>query len=218
MSFLQSFGVVLLILAAIGLVLWLGNKGYFNKAKVTYKGTELKFDESNWRKYASYGAGVIFLIIIALLISGCSEGDQAVVEAPSKQCPSVMVGTVDAPPMEDRVKALAIEAQSKGIQLTGDYATDVRNQGGEMMLIGTGFRFEFDDTCHVIESKSSLNLFLADYPVDGGIDGNGNLGMAVNVGGAKVGIHGQYINGKLVNGKVIKGWLPHIYGVLNETN
>ena len=80
------------------------------------------------------------------------------------------------------------------------------------------FWFGFDDTCHVIESKSSLNLFLADYPVDGGIDGNGNLGMAVNVGGAKVGIHGQYINGKLVNGKVIKGWLPHIYGVLNETN
>jgi hypothetical protein len=122
---------------------------------------------------------------------------------------------VDAPPIEDRVKALAIEAQSKGITLTGDYATDVRNQGGEMMLIGTQFKFVFDAGCQVDKTQSSLNLFLTDYPVEGGMAPDGSLGMAVDVGGAKVGIKGRVVDGKFVDGEVRKGWLPHIYGVLN---
>lgn len=131
--------------------------------------------------------------------------------------PCVIEGGVDAPPMEDRVKALAIEAASKGLTITGDYAADVAKQGGEMMLIGNGFKFVFDATGQIVKGDSRLNLFLTDYPVEGGMEANGTLGMAVDVGGAKVGIKGRVVDGKFVEGEVRKGWLPHIYGVLNGT-
>lgn len=129
--------------------------------------------------------------------------------------PCIIEGSVDAPPMEDRVKALAIEAASKGLTITGDYAADARAQGGEMMLIGSGFKFVFDGAGQIVKSESRLNLFLTDYPVEGGMAPDGSLGMAVDVGGAKVGIKGRVVAGKFVDGEVRKGWLPHIYGVLN---
>jgi uncharacterized NAD(P)/FAD-binding protein YdhS len=119
--------------------------------------------------------------------------------------------------MVDRIEALRIEAASKGLTTTGDYAADVRAQGGEMMLIGTQFKFVFDAGCQIDKTQSSLNLFLTDYPVEGGIEQNGVLGMAVDVGGAKVGIKGRVVDGKFIEGEVRKGWLPHIYGVLNGT-
>lgn len=154
----------------------------------------------------------------ATLIVACSgSAEDTPVAAPAALCPAVITGTVDAPPMADRITALHIEAASKGIAITGDYATDVRNQGGEMMLIGTQFKFVFDPSCQIDKTQSSLNLFLTDYPVEGGMEPNGTLGMAVDVGGAKVGIKGQVVDGKFINGEVRKGWLPHIYGVLNGT-
>lgn len=219
MSFLQSFGVVLLILAAIGLVLWLGNKGYFNKAKATYKGTELKFDESNWRKYAPYGAGVIFLIIIAFLISGCSSSDDPPAVAQPQMCPVVIEATLGASPYEDRVKALAIEAEGKGIQITGDYATDVRNQGGEMTLLGYNTTLTFDGNCRVVMAESHGNLFGHDYPIrEGGfIEPDGKFkDLYINVEGALVTITGQLVDRQLVGGEVHKSWLWHIFGRLEN--
>jgi hypothetical protein len=155
--------------------------------------------------------------IVGAAVIACAPTDAPVVATAPTLCPAVIQGTVDAPPMDDRVKALAIEAQSKGIALTGDYATDVRNQGGEMMLIGTKFKFVFDTSCQIDKTQSSLNLFLTDYPVEGGMEQNGTLGMAVDVGGAKVGIKGRVVEGQFIEGEVRKGWLPHIYGVLNGT-
>lgn len=178
----------------------------------------LAFSLAHWRVI---GGGLLVLVLL-LALAGCSVGrDDAPAPVTSSDvatlCPSVLVGTVDAPPMADRVNALAIEAQSKGISLTGDYAQDVKNQGGEMMLIGTSFKFVFDPACQIDKSQSHLNLFLTDYPVEGGMELDGNLGMAVDVGGAKVGIKGRVINGQFVEGEVRKGWLPWIYGVLNGT-
>jgi hypothetical protein len=129
--------------------------------------------------------------------------------------PCIIEGSVDAPPMQDRVNALAIEAASKGLTITGDYAADARAQCGEMMLIGSGFKFVFDGTGQIVKGESRLNLFLTDYPVEGGMAPDGSLGMAVDVGGAKVGVKGRVVDGKFVDGEVRKGWLPHIYGVLN---
>lgn len=158
----------------------------------------------------------IAVAAVALVACGSAEPPVAGV-VQSLPCPSVIEGSVDAPPMADRVSALAIEAASKGIALTGDYAQDVKNQGGEMMLIGTGFKFVFDAGCQIDKSQSRLNLFLTDYPVEGGMEANGTLGMAVDVGGAKVGIKGRVVNGVFVEGEVRKGWLPHIFGVLRGT-
>lgn len=161
-------------------------------------------------------------IISAIAIVACSPSAAPPVATAPALCPSSIVGTVDAPPFPDRAEALRIEAVSKGLTIRGDYAAkpdnyalDVADQGGEMMLIGTQFKFVFDAGCQIDKSQSSLNLFLTDYPVEGGIELNGNLGMAVDVGGAKVGIKGQVVNGQFINGEVRKGWLPHIYGVLN---
>lgn len=197
--------------------------GSYKGAKYYLTFSKEKFDKvitfslEQWRVIV--GAGIL---VIILMLAGCSIGRE---DAPAPVtssgvatlCPSVIEGTVDAPPMADRVSALAIEAQSKGIALTGDYATDVRNQGGEMMLIGTSFKFVFDPTCQIDKSQSHLNLFLTNYPVEGGMELNGNLGMAVDVGGAKVGIKGRVVNGVFVDGEVRKGWLPWIYGVLSGT-
>jgi hypothetical protein len=210
-KFLCLFGVVAL--------LWAVNRGaqlgYFDKVRASKDGIRLTYSKSNWEKYFRWVAFAI-IAFVALLLFGCSSGVTTSAPASTASlCPSVIEGTVDAPPIEDRVKALAIEAQSKGITLTGDYATDVRNQGGEMMLIGTQFKFVFDAGCQVDKTQSSLNLFLTDYPVEGGMAPDGSLGMAVDVGGAKVGIKGRVVDGKFVDGEVRKGWLPHIYGVLN---
>jgi hypothetical protein len=86
-----------------------------------------------------------------------------------------------------------------------------------MTLLGNGFKFVFDANGQIVKEQSKLNLFLTDYPVEGGMNLDGSLGMAVDVGGAKVGIKGQVADGKFINGEVRKGWLPHIYGVLNGT-
>lgn len=172
-----------------------------------------------WAKYGGKVLALVVVLAVVLFVTGCTSGTNDPAPVTSSDvamlCPSVIEGTVDAPPMIDRVRALAIEAQSKGLTLTGNYANDVAVQGGEMMLIGTSFKFVFDPTCQIDKSQSHLNLFLTNYPVEGGMELNGNLGMAVDVGGAKVGIKGRVVNGQFVEGEVRKGWLPHIYGVLN---
>lgn len=129
--------------------------------------------------------------------------------------PCVIEGSVDMSPMADRVSALAIEAASKGITITGDYATDVAAQGGEMTLCGHGFKFTIDANGQIVKDQSHVNLFAVDYLCEGGMGPDGVLGMAVDVGGAKVGVKGRVVNGKFIDGEVRKGWLPHIYGVLN---
>jgi hypothetical protein len=131
--------------------------------------------------------------------------------------PCTITGSVDMSPMEDRVKALAIEAVSKGITITGDYVADYQAQGGEMTLTGNGFRFVFDVNGQIIQSLSHLNLFAVDYPVEGGMFPDGSLGVSVVVGSTKVGVKGQVTNGVFTKGEVRKGQLPHIYGVLNGT-
>ena len=130
--------------------------------------------------------------------------------------PCVIEGTIDAPPMADRVTALAIEAQSKGITITGDYATDVAKQGGEMMLLGS-YRFQLDDKGGVT-GDSWMKLFNDDkYPITGGMAGDGTLGMDANFGGAIVNIRGRVVDGKLQGGRAYKSWLPHIGGILKGT-
>lgn len=178
--------------------------------------TVVAFSLAHWKIMA----GGLLVLVLLLALTGCSIGRDDAPVTPSQttvtaMCPSIIEGTVDAPPMADRVSALAIEAQSKGIALTGDYPTDVAKQGGEMMLIGTNFMFVFDAGCQIDKSQSRLNLFLTDYPVEGGMEANGTLGMAVDVGGAKVAIKGRVVNGQFIEGEVRKGWLPHIYGILN---
>ena len=184
----------------------------------TIKGTTyyIEPDKAWWTKHWKKVAGAIAVGVVALMLFGCNAGVSGGTPEPTQFSCSI-TGTVDAPPQADRELALAIEAQSKGIALTGDYKADAAKQGGEMILIGSSFKFVFDEAGKVIEPQSHLNLFLKDYPVDGGMQPDGNLGMAVDVGGAKVGIKGQVLNGKFINGEVRKGWLPHIYGVLNGT-
>ena len=135
--------------------------------------------------------------------------------------PCVIEGTVDAPPMADRIKALAFEAETKGITITGDYDADVKAQGGEMMLIGYSFKFLFDATGQIVGAGSHANLFGTNYPVQGGMNPDGTLGMDIVVDSARVQVQGRVVNGALINGKAVKTWLfkaghpPHIYGVLN---
>jgi hypothetical protein len=139
------------------------------------------------------------------------------VSVSTKFYPCVIEGSVDGSPMGDRVKALAIEAEAKGMKITGDYVADYTAQGGEMHLTGHGFKFTFDSNGQIVANQSYVNLFAVDYPCEGGMTPDGILGMAVDVGGAKVGVKGRVIDGKFVDGEVRKGWMPHIYGVLSGT-
>lgn len=164
-------------------------------------------------------AGIVYLVVKS---NKKEKADAGVVLDQGLPYPCVIEGTIDAPPMNDRIKALAIEAQSKGLTIRGNYDTnpgnyalDVADQGGEMMLIGTGFKFVFDAAGQIDKTQSRLNLFLTDYPCEGGMNPDGSLGMAVDCGGAKVGVKGRVVGGKFVDGEIRKGWLPHIYGVLN---
>ena len=137
--------------------------------------------------------------------------------------PCVIEGSIDAPPMADRIKALAFEAETKGITITGEYAVDVAKQGGEMMLIGYSFKFVFDATGQIVGADSHANLFGTNYPVQGGMNPDGTLGMDVVVESARVQVQGRVVNGAFINGKAVKTWLfkaghpPHIYGILNGT-
>jgi len=162
---------------------------------------------------------LILIAVVAVVISKKSKGGESTPAAQTQTAffPCVIEGSVDAPPMEDRVKALAIEAQSKGITITGNYEADVKAQGGEMMLVGYGFKFVVDASGQIVADQSRCNIFGVDYPCNGGITNEGVLGIGVNVGGAIVSVTGRIVNGKLVDGRLIKGWLPHIYGVLNGT-
>lgn len=137
--------------------------------------------------------------------------------ASSSPYPCVIEGTLDASPMEDRIKALAIEAQSKGITITGDYAADVKAQGGEMTLLGYSFKFVFDAAGQVIDTQSHCNLFGHNYQVNGGMNPQGELGMGIVVESIQVDVSGKVVNGKFIDGIARKPWLPHIYGVLNGT-
>lgn len=143
--------------------------------------------------------------------------EQAPVLSNAMPFPCVIEGTLDASPMEDRVKALAIEAQSKGITITGDYAADVAAQGGEMTLLGYSFKFEFDKNGQIVPSTSHCNMFGVNYPVQGGMNPDGSLGMDIVVDTARVQVQGKVEDGKFVNGKAVKSWLPHIYGLLSGT-
>lgn len=213
------FWLVVTVAALVGLIV-LEERGFRDRVNGSINGQKrwVGMDSVWWEKNFKHVVIAVAIVGLTLMMFGCSSGSSTPAPvATNALCPSVIQGTVDAPPMEDRVKALAIEAQSKGIALTGDYATDVRNQGGEMMLIGTQFKFVFDANCQVDKTQSSLNLFLTDYPVEGGMAPDGSLGMAVDVAGAKVGVKGRVLDGKFVEGEVRKGWLPHIYGVLNGT-
>ena len=225
MEILKTMGWWALLLLALVAMLWIlysRHKNFTNKVKYSIDGEKgfLGFKPEWWQKHWDKVFALVVVAAVVVFVAGCSSGNSepaAPAQHASALCPSVIEGTVDAPPMADRVEALRIEAASKGITLTGSYAVDVAAQGGEMMLIGTGFKFVFDAGCQIDKSQSRLNLFLTDYPVEGGIAADGSLGMAVDVGGAKVGIKGRVVNGQFVEGEVRKGWLPHIYGVLNGT-
>ena len=130
--------------------------------------------------------------------------------------PCVIEGSIVMSPMEDRVKALAIEAASKGIVITGDYQADVAKQGGEMTLVGA-FKFTIDATGQRVDAQSFVNLFGVGYPITGGVEANGSLGIAGAGGAGGTSITGSVAGGQLVNGRIHKGLMPHIYGVLNGT-
>lgn len=138
--------------------------------------------------------------------------------------PCVIEGTVDGSPMIDRIKALAIEAETKGTVITGDYVADYTKQGGEMHLTGSGFRFVISNSGQIVDSMSYVNVFDENYPCEGGMNPDGSLGISVVVtdkvtgGVAKLGVSGSVANGKLVSGKLSKGQLPHIYSVLSGTH
>lgn len=164
-----------------------------------------------------------FLIILAIIgviaffavkSSKKEKAEAGVVLEQGAPYPCVLEGSIDMSPLEDRKKALAIEAVSKNITITGDYAADVAAQGGEMTLVGA-FKFTLDANGQQIPAASFINLFGVEYPVSGGMRPDGVLGMTGEIGGARVGIEGFVKDGVYHNGKVIKGWLPHIYGVLN---
>lgn len=160
---------------------------------------------------------IIILAVIAIAFFIYKESKKGKPNAPvASLFPCVIEGTIDAPPMADRVTALAIEAASKSIPITGDYAKDVAAQGGEMMLLGS-YRFQFDDKGGVV-GDSWMKLFNDDkYPITGGMAGDGTLGMDANFGGAIVNIRGRVVDGKLQGGRAYKSWLPHIGGILNGT-
>lgn len=130
--------------------------------------------------------------------------------------PCVIEGSIDMSPMEARVEALAIEAASKGIVITGDYQADVAKQGGEMTLVGA-FKFTIDATGQRVDAQSFVNLFGVEYPVTGGVESSGKLGIAGAGGAGGTSITGSVAGGQLVNGRIHKGLMPHIYGVLNGT-
>ena len=138
--------------------------------------------------------------------------------------PCVIEGPVDGSPMADRIKALEIEANTKLITLTGDYAVDYKAQGGEMHLTGDGFKFTIGSDGQIVQGQSHVNIFAEDYPCEGGMNPDGSLGISVVVTDkvtgdvAKLGVSGSVANGKLVNGKLSKGQLPHIYSVLSGTH
>jgi len=213
-AFFKNLGYVALLLIVLGGIFLAGKKGVFDKAKGSYKGEELKFDRSKWVKYAPAGLIGLFLIVIAIALSACSSDEPAAVVQPS--CPVVIEASLGASPYEDRVKALAIEAESKGIQITGDYATDVRNQGGEMTLLGYNTTLTFDSSCRIVLANSHGNLFGVDYPIrEGGfIEPDGKFkDLYINVEGALVTITGQLTGDKVVGSEAHKSWLWHIFGV-----
>ena len=144
-----------------------------------------------------------------------NKKEQTTVVSNSMPFPCVIEGSVDAPPMVDRVKALAIEAQTKGIVITGDYVADYQQQGGEMMLTGYGFKFVLDKNGQFEPAETYCNIFGVSYSCSGGMNPDGTLGADVVVGAARVQIQGAVVNGKFVNGKIVKSWLPHIFGVLS---
>jgi hypothetical protein len=130
--------------------------------------------------------------------------------------PCVLEGSIDMSPMPDRVKALAIEAVKKGITITGDYAADVAAQGGEMTLVGA-FKFTIDATGQRVDAESFVNLFGVEYPITGGVEASGMIGIGGAGGAGGTSVVGQIVGGKIVDGKIFKGLMPHIWGKLNGT-
>lgn len=172
---------------------------------------------------------ILFLVIVAvagyfIVKSNKKEKAEAgVVLDQGLPFPCVIEGSVDGSPMADRVKALAIEAQAKGMVITGDYVADYTAQGGEMHLTGHGFKFTIDATGQIVQGQSHVNLFGENYPCEGGMEPTGVLGISIVVtdkvtgGVAKVGVEGRVVNGIFLDGRARKGVMPHIYGVLNGT-
>lgn len=162
----------------------------------------------------------IFFIVLAVLVVGYlvnenRKSKKAPAQVSKPLFPCVIEGTIDHPPYEDKLKALQIEAASKGLTMTGDYRTDYLAQGGEMALAGN-FKIILNANSSVVNEGSHFNLFgsIANE-ITGGADGNGVLGMDASFKGAIINIRGKISNGKLENGKAIKSWLPHIYGIMN---
>ena len=173
---------------------------------------------------------LIFAAVVAVVIYFIRKNDKkesaaaGVVLDQGLPFPCVIEGTVDGSPMADRIKALEIEANTKLITLTGDYAVDYKAQGGEMHLTGDGFKFTIGSDGQIVQGQSHVNIFAEDYPCEGGMNPDGSLGISVVVTDkvtgdvAKLGVSGSVANGKLVNGKLSKGQLPHIYSVLSGTH
>ena len=135
--------------------------------------------------------------------------------------PCVIEGTIDPPPHEDRIKARNIEAASKGIAITSDEAHNNSVQGGGgldggMYLVGA-FKFTIDAQGQRVDAESFVNIFNVEYPITGGIEPSGKIGIGGDGGAGGTSITGAIVNGQLVNGRIHKGLKPHIFGVLNGT-
>ena len=159
-----------------------------------------------------------FIFLGVLLVAGYLYKQNKKTEAPAvvkALYPCVIEGTIDHSPYADKLKALQIEAASKGLTMTGDYTTDYLAQGGEMTLAGN-FKIILDEKGNVVNNGSHFNLFgsLANE-ITGAADANGVLGMDANFGGAIINIRGRIVGSTLVDGKAIKSWLPHIWGIMN---
>lgn len=169
---------------------------------------------------SSFPSFLLFLIVAGVIVylivksNKVEKAEAGVVLDQGLPYPCVVEGSIDMSPMEARVEALAIEAKAKGIVITGDYAADVAKQGGEMTLVGA-FKFTIDATGQRVDAQSFVNLFGVEYPVTGGVESSGKLGIAGAGGAGGTSITGSVAGGQLVNGRIHKGLMPHIYGVLN---
>lgn len=220
MSYMQALGLIISILAVAGGIVWLGNKGYFNKAKASYKGTEVKFDEGNWRKYAPWVAGIAVLIILAALISGCSSGDKA--EPTAKfNCQGSYVGSYIHPEHDERVRLRNLSLTNRGIAITGDDAVDNAAAGGGApdggIWMGGSYSFDVDASCTVVRG-STMVFYAYPYDINGTIKPDGSFNLTWSGSGSA-----GRMDGKVESNNTITGTFHHpepesyVYGVISGT-
>jgi hypothetical protein len=215
-AFLTGFFWVVIVAAILVCVFWVGKVGFFDKAKASVNGTKLTFSQDNWRKYFPWLGGIGLVLLVVVLVAGCSSSSAPEVTAvPAVSCQGSYHADIVAPSHEDRIAARNRALIIAGYTVTGDDNIDNHVLGGGDPDGGIYLSGSLDWTtgplvgtqCPIIGGTALI--FGTPFGLSGGMNSSSEFGFGYDGGPITGYVVGNTVTGRLMEG----GGREFVYGV-----